>query len=94
MSFGLLWEIFPPIYLFNSTSTLISVPSKEDDIPLLESWQRVEQSTVNRKSPTADPVFSQVPGRRVEKKGSEKEVNDCLVCNNKLIKREKEAEGD
>ena len=49
---------------------------------------------MNRKSPTADPVSSQVPGRRVEKKGSEKEVNDCLVCNNKLIKREKEAEGD
>ena len=61
---------------------------------LLESWQRVEQSTVNRKSPTADPVFSQVPGRRVEKKGSEKGVNECLVCNNKLIKRKEQAESD
>ena len=49
---------------------------------------------MNRKSPTADPVFSQVPGRRVEKKGSEKGVNECLVCNNKLIKRKEQAEGD
>ena len=48
---------------------------------------------MNRKSPTADPVSSQVPGRRVEKKGSEKGVNECLIYNNKLI-REKEAEGD
>ena len=44
---------------------------------------------MNRKSPTADPVSSQVPGRRVEKKGSEKGVNECLVYNNKLIKERK-----